>query len=101
MQTIEEAALQAADPLAVKTMAQRAEHLADVATYIEENYPAARFLAIETECYGGDRIHLGTGGEEIVRWLGPVKMTAACDAIKVETQFRGVAVFCLVDSFTP
>ena len=97
MQTTEETT----DPLVVKTMAQRAQHLADVATYIEEKYPAASFLVIDTQFYGGDRIHLARGGEEIVRSLGPVKMTASGDSIKVGTQFRGVFVFSFCESFAP
>ena len=101
MQTIEQAALQAADPLAVKTMAQRAEHLADVVTYIEENYPATVFTRIELSSYSGEEILLH-GGAEIVRWLGPVTMKPHGDKyMSVETQFRGVRVFSLCESFVP
>ena len=97
--TIEEAALQAADPFAKQTMAQRAEHLADVATYIEENYSSAHIIAVSAGP-ARDTIQLENGAE-IIRWLGRVEVTASVGSVRLSTLYKGVVVVTLVDSFVP
>jgi hypothetical protein len=101
MKTIEERALAAADPFAKQTFAQRIEHLADVVTYIEENYPALKILRAETTANGLEQIHIYQGSE-VIRWLGPVTMRAqSANNLRLETKFKGVTIFTLTESYAP
>jgi len=101
MNTITELAIAAArrDPLEPQSMADRAEHLADVVRYISENWPDVNFLQIECSKHGGDIVHVTDA--KIISDLGTVRLSSQHDFLRIETTYRGVTVLALVKSWQP
>jgi len=102
MNTITELAIAAArrDPLEPQSMADRAEHLADVVRYISENWPNVQILAARVDAHAPDGIHLYRA-PQVVESLGNVSLSALQDELRLTAEYQGVKVYTLVKSWQP